>query len=78
MPVEFVLPDVGEGTDAGEIIEWHVAVGDRVKEDQPLVDVQTDKAIVTIPCPVTGIVLDLRGQPGDTHRSRCDAGRVRS
>jgi pyruvate dehydrogenase E2 component (dihydrolipoamide acetyltransferase) len=66
VPVEFVLPDVGEGTDAGEIIEWHVAVGDRVKEDQPLVDVQTDKAIVTIPCPVTGIVLDLRGQPGDT------------
>jgi pyruvate dehydrogenase E2 component (dihydrolipoamide acetyltransferase) len=65
MPVDFVLPDVGEGIDAGEIVEWHVTAGDRVKEDQPLVDVQTDKAIVTIPCPVTGTVLELRGEPGD-------------
>ena len=66
MPVEFALPDVGEGLDAGEIIEWHVAIGDRVSEDQPLVDVQTDKAIVTIPCPVTGTVLELGGEPGET------------
>ncbi len=65
MALDFVLPDVGEGIDAGEIIEWHVVAGDRVAEDQPLVDVQTDKAIVTIPCPVTGTVLELRGEPGD-------------
>lgn len=66
MPVEFALPDVGEGIDAGEIIDWHVGVGDHVAEDQPLVDVQTDKAIVTIPCPVTGVVLERHGEPGDT------------
>jgi pyruvate dehydrogenase E2 component (dihydrolipoamide acetyltransferase) len=63
--LEFALPDVGEGIDGGEIIEWHVAVGDHVEEDQPLVDVQTDKAIVTIPCPATGTVVELRAQAGD-------------
>jgi 2-oxoisovalerate dehydrogenase E2 component (dihydrolipoyl transacylase) len=66
VPLEFVLPDVGEGIDAGEIIAWYVAVGDRVTEDQPLVDVQTDKALVTIPCPATGVVLERHGEPGDT------------
>ena len=66
MPVEFALPDVGEGIDAGEIIEWHVSAGDRVTEDQPLVDVQTDKAIVTIPCPATGVVVELCAAPGET------------
>jgi pyruvate/2-oxoglutarate dehydrogenase complex dihydrolipoamide acyltransferase (E2) component len=65
MAVEFKLPDVGEGTDAAELVEWHVAVGDSVAEDQPLVDVQTDKAIVEIPCPVTGTVLSIAGEEGD-------------
>jgi pyruvate/2-oxoglutarate dehydrogenase complex dihydrolipoamide acyltransferase (E2) component len=66
VPVEFQLPDVGEGIDAGEIVEWHVAVGDHVTEDRPLVDVQTDKAIVTIPCPATGTVLELCAATGET------------
>jgi pyruvate dehydrogenase E2 component (dihydrolipoamide acetyltransferase) len=65
MAFEFKLPDVGEGIAAAEIIEWHVAVGDAVKEDQPLVDVETDKALVTIPCPTDGVVLELRGEPGE-------------
>jgi len=65
MAFEFKLPDVGEGIAAAEIIEWHVAVGDEVKEDQPLVDVETDKALVTIPCPTDGVVLELRGEPGE-------------
>lgn len=65
MAFEYRLHDVGEGTDAGEIIEWHVGVGDEVKEDQPLVDVQTDKAIVVIPCPTDGILLELRWAVGD-------------
>jgi pyruvate dehydrogenase E2 component (dihydrolipoamide acetyltransferase) len=66
MALEFVLPDVGEGIDAAEIVEWHVAAGDRVNEDQPLVDIQTDKAVVAIPCPTTGEVLELRAAVGET------------
>jgi pyruvate dehydrogenase E2 component (dihydrolipoamide acetyltransferase) len=65
MPFEFRLPDVFEGTAEAEIVAWQVAVGDEVKEDQPLVDVETDKAVVTIPCPTDGVVLELRGEPGD-------------
>jgi pyruvate/2-oxoglutarate dehydrogenase complex dihydrolipoamide acyltransferase (E2) component len=62
---EFRLPDVGEGLSEGEIVRWHVAVGDAVAADQTLVDVQTDKAIVEIPSPVAGTVTSLGGQPGD-------------
>jgi pyruvate dehydrogenase E2 component (dihydrolipoamide acetyltransferase) len=65
MAFEFRLPDVFEGTPSAEIVEWKVAVGDEVKEDQPLVDVETDKAIVTIPSPTDGVVLELRGEPGE-------------
>lgn len=66
MTVEFRLPDVGEGLGEAELLEWHVAPGDAVAEDQPLADVQTDKAVVVLPCPTTGRVLELRGEPGDT------------
>jgi pyruvate dehydrogenase E2 component (dihydrolipoamide acetyltransferase) len=65
MPFEFRLPDVFEGTAEAEIVEWKVAVGDEVKEDRPLVDVETDKAVVTIPCPTDGVVLKLCGEPGE-------------
>ena len=61
----FKLPDVGEGTAEAEIVAWHVAVGDRVKEDQQLVDVMTDKATVEMTSPVDGIVVSLKGQPGE-------------
>jgi pyruvate dehydrogenase E2 component (dihydrolipoamide acetyltransferase) len=63
--VEFRLPDVGEGIDAAELLEWKVAVGDPIREDDPLADVETDKAIVTLPSPATGIVAELRWEPGD-------------
>ncbi len=66
MPLEFRFPDVGEGIDAGELLEWHVGVGQEVREDDPLADVQTDKATVTIPCPTSGRVLELRAGVGDT------------
>lgn len=66
MVFQFRLPDVGEGIDAAEIMHWHVAVGDHVREDQPLVDIQTDKAIVEIPVPTDGIVLQLCGEVGDS------------
>jgi 2-oxoisovalerate dehydrogenase E2 component (dihydrolipoyl transacylase) len=61
----FKLPDVGEGTAEAEISGWHVAVGDCIEEDQPLVDVTTDKAIVEIPAPVSGKVISLHGAVGD-------------
>lgn len=60
----FKLPDVGEGIAEAEIIHWHVKVGDSVKEDQPLVDVMTDKATVEIAAPVAGRVLSCKGEPG--------------
>lgn len=66
MALEFRLPDVGEGIASGELVEWHVAEGQDVREDEPMADVQTDKAIVVIPCPTTGKVLELRAQEGDT------------
>jgi pyruvate dehydrogenase E2 component (dihydrolipoamide acetyltransferase) len=63
---EFRLPDLGEGIHEGEIIKWHVQVGDVVKADDPLVDVETDKAAVTIPSPVGGRIVRLGGNVGDT------------
>ena len=63
---EFKLPDLGEGIHEGEIVKWYVQVGDMIKEDDPLVDVETDKAAVTIPSPVGGKVVQLGGQVGDT------------
>jgi pyruvate dehydrogenase E2 component (dihydrolipoamide acetyltransferase) len=62
---EFLLPDLGEGIHEGEILRWHVAVGDTINEDEPLVDVETDKAAVTIPSPRSGRVTSLTGRPGD-------------
>jgi pyruvate dehydrogenase E2 component (dihydrolipoamide acetyltransferase) len=56
---EFRLPDLGEGLTEGEVARWLVAEGDRVEEDQPLVEVQTDKATVEIPSPHAGTVLKI-------------------
>jgi 2-oxoisovalerate dehydrogenase E2 component (dihydrolipoyl transacylase) len=60
----FKLPDVGEGVAEAEIVEWKIKVGDRVEEDQPLVDVMTDKATVEIGAPVAGVVAELHGEVG--------------
>jgi len=65
MAFEFKLPDVGEGIAEGEIVEWHVAAGDRVEEDQVMADVETDKAVVDLPAPVTGTVLELHAGEGE-------------
>ena len=61
----FKLPDVGEGTAEAEIAAWHVAVGDMVTEDQHLVDIMTDKAVVEIPSPVAGRIVALHGAAGE-------------
>ena len=63
---EFKLPDLGEGIHEGEIVKWYVQIGDMIKEDDSLVDVETDKAAVTIPSPVSGKVIQLGGKVGDT------------
>jgi 2-oxoisovalerate dehydrogenase E2 component (dihydrolipoyl transacylase) len=60
----FKLPDVGEGTAEAEIIKWHVAVGDEIREEQPLVDIMTDKATVEIASPVSGRVVSRTGEEG--------------
>ncbi|MGQ9922035.1 MAG: dihydrolipoamide acetyltransferase family protein [Desulfobacca sp.] len=65
MPFAFKLPDVGEGLTEGELLAWLVQVGDRVKEGQPLARIETDKAIVDIPAPRDGVVLQLKFAPGD-------------
>ena len=63
---EFKLPDLGEGVHEGEILHWYVSEGDQIKADDPLVEVETDKAAVTIPSPKGGKVLRRTGQVGET------------
>ena len=62
----FNLPDLGEGIPEADIVQWHVTEGDHVKEDQPMVSVETAKAIVEVPAPCSGVIARLYGEPGDT------------
>jgi pyruvate dehydrogenase E2 component (dihydrolipoamide acetyltransferase) len=64
--IEFKFPDVGEGIAEGEIVRWLVAVGDTVRAHQPLVEMETDKAVVELPSPRAGVIRELRGAVGDT------------
>ena len=66
MTFNFVLPDIGEGVAEGEIIKWMAKEGEAVKEDQPLVEVMTDKVNVQIPAPRTGTVSKIMVKEGDT------------
>ncbi|MFV0532916.1 MAG: dihydrolipoamide acetyltransferase family protein [Cumulibacter sp.] len=59
------LPDVGEGVAQAEVVEWHIAAGDTIELDQPMVDVLTDKATVELPAPASGIVTRLAAEVGD-------------
>jgi pyruvate dehydrogenase E2 component (dihydrolipoamide acetyltransferase) len=61
----FNLPDLGEGLAEAEIVRWHVKVGDTVKVDQPMVAVETAKAVVEVPSPHSGVIRALHGNPGD-------------
>ena len=64
----FKLPDVGEGVVEGEIVKWNVKPGDTVKEDEPLVELMTDKATVSIPSTVNGKVVSIASyqcKPGE-------------
>jgi pyruvate dehydrogenase E2 component (dihydrolipoamide acetyltransferase) len=61
----FLLPDLGEGLEEAEIVSWHVTEGDHVVADQPLVSVETDKAVVEVPSPRSGRIVRLFGAKGD-------------
>jgi pyruvate dehydrogenase E2 component (dihydrolipoamide acetyltransferase) len=61
---EFRLPDIGEGVVEGEVVKWHVKPGDTVREDQPMVEVMTDKATVEIPSPRAGVIKEIRAPEG--------------
>ncbi|HET7615773.1 MAG TPA: biotin/lipoyl-containing protein, partial [Bacillales bacterium] len=62
----FKFPELGEGIAEGEIVKWMVKPGDEVKEDDTLAEVQNDKAVVELPSPVDGKVLELKAKEGDT------------
>ncbi len=65
MAETFVLPDLGEGLQEAEIVAWHVSEGDNVIADQPLVSVETDKAVVEVPAPRSGRIARLCAAKGD-------------
>src|SRR5260370_11660675 len=62
---QFMLPDLGEGLEEAEIVTWHVNEGDHVVTDQPLVSVETDKAVVEVPSPWSGRIARVFGTEGD-------------
>ena len=66
MSYEFRFPDVGEGIQEGEIVKWLVKKGDKVKEDQVLGQIETDKAVVDMPSPKSGIILEIKIKEGET------------
>lgn len=65
---EFRLPDLGEGIHEGEILQWHVKPGGEIREDEPLVGVETDKAAVTIPSPKSGRIVSIEAAVGKSVR----------
>jgi 2-oxoisovalerate dehydrogenase E2 component (dihydrolipoyl transacylase) len=66
MSVTFNLPDLGEGLPEAEIVSWHVTAGQRVEVDQPLLSVETAKAVVDVPSPYSGNIIRLHAKAGDT------------
>ena len=69
-PKVFLLPDLGEGLTEAEIVNWLVAVGDEIRVDQPIAEVETAKSMVEVPSPYAGTVAVLHGEPGPDPRRR--------
>ncbi len=65
MALEFEFPDTGEGVTEGTFLEWLVEEGEEVEEDQAVAEVETDKAVVDVPAPASGIIKELKAEPGD-------------
>ena len=72
MAFDFYMPDIGEGVVEGEIVAWKVKEGDKVKLDQPIVEVMTDKATVELPSPRAGVIKKINYKDGDI----CPVGKV--
>src|SRR5882757_6990460 len=72
MAFNFYMPDIGEGVVEGEIVAWRVKEGDKVKLDQPIVEVMTDKATVELPSPRAGTIAKINFKDGDI----CPVGKV--
>ena len=68
MAIAFTLPELGENIDSGIITAVLVAVGDSVEKDQPVIELETDKAVVEVPCPEAGTVAEIRAKEGETLR----------
>ncbi|MEJ8305565.1 2-oxo acid dehydrogenase subunit E2 [Saccharibacillus sacchari] len=64
---EYKFPELGEGLHEGEIVKIHIKAGDKVTDDDIIMEVQNDKAVVEVPCPVNGTVLEVRAADGETH-----------
>src|SRR6185312_4098221 len=64
-PNDFCLPDLGEGLEEAELIEWCVHVGQRVEENDTLAKMETAKALVEVPSPRPGVIATLHGKPGE-------------
>ena len=63
---DFKLPDLGEGLEEGEIVDWHVEVGDQIELNQTVADIETAKAVVAVPSPFAGKVVEKVGEIGET------------
>ena len=61
----FILPDLGEGVHEAELIKWRVTVGETVQEHQTIAEMETDKALVEVPSPWTGVISSLNGSEGE-------------
>jgi pyruvate/2-oxoglutarate dehydrogenase complex dihydrolipoamide acyltransferase (E2) component len=66
MAVEFKLPDLGENIESGDVVNVLVAVGDTLTEEQPVIELETDKAVIEVPCPHAGTVQAVHVKAGDT------------
>jgi pyruvate dehydrogenase E2 component (dihydrolipoamide acetyltransferase) len=66
MPTHFHLPDLGENIESGDVVSVLVGVGDRIEEDQPVIELETDKAVIEVPSSVRGVVRQIHVQQGDT------------
>ena len=68
MPIDVKLPELGENIEAGDVAAVLVSPGDRVEKDAPLVELETDKAVVEVPAPEAGVVTAIHVKAGDTIR----------
>ena len=66
MSTEFTLPDLGENIESGDVVSMLVAIGDTLVEDQPVIELETDKAVIEVPSSVTGTITEILVQQGDT------------